>query len=232
MTAALLQAGDVHKTFGTGAAAFDAIKGVSLTIEEGDTVAVVGPSGSGKSTLMHLLAALDRPTDGTVLYRGTALDTASQRELDVIRNTEFGFVFQQFHLDEGATVRENVETPLVVAGVPRARRRGRALHALDRLGLADRIDERAGALSGGQKQRVALARAIVNQPRVVFADEPTGALDQVTGQSVESLLFDLNETEGITLVIVTHSPDLAARCSRRLRIVDGRLMELTGQVGA
>jgi len=227
---ALLEAVDLRRTFGTGQAAFEAVKGVSLRIEEADTVAIVGPSGSGKSTLMHMLAALDSPSGGDVRYRGRSLADASERQVDGVRNSEFGFVFQHFHLDEGASVLENVATPLMIAGGPPQERRPRVVQALERLGLADRVDERAGALSGGQKQRVALARAIVNRPRVLFADEPTGALDQATGDSVTQLLFDLNETEGITLVIVTHSSELAERCSRQLRIVDGRLTELPAGV--
>ena len=223
---ALLEAVDLRRTFGTGQAAFEAVKGVSLRIDEADTVAIVGPSGSGKSTLMHMLAALDSPSGGDVRYRGRSLADASERQVDGVRTSEFGFVFQHFHLDESASVLENVATPLMIAGGPPQERRPRVVQALERLGLADRVDERAGALSGGQKQRVALARAIVNRPRVLFADEPTGALDQATGDSVTQLLFDLNETEGITLVIVTHSSELAERCSRQLRIVDGRLTEL------
>lgn len=232
MTAALLQAADLRKTFGTGPAALEAIKGVNLTIEEGDTVAVEGPSGSGKSSLMHLIAALDKPSDGAVHYRGTELNLASSRTLDRIRNTEFGFVFQQFYLDESASVMENVATPLQIRGIRSRERRQRVLQALDRLGLVDRVDDRTGNLSGGQKQRVALARAIVNRPRIIFADEPTGALDQSTGQTVIELLFDLNLTEGITLVIVTHSPDLAHLCSRRVKIIDGQLTEPAGEVNS
>ena len=207
----LLEAVDLRRTFGTGQAAFEAVKGVSLRIDEADTVAIVGPSGSGKSTLMHMLAALDSPSGGDVRYRGRSLADASERQVDGIRNSEFGFVFQHFHLDESASVLENVATPLMIAGGPPQERRPRVVQALERLGLADRVDERASA--------------IVNRPRVLFADEPTGALDQATGDSVTQLLFDLNETEGITLVIVTHSSELAERCSRQLRIVDGRLTE-------
>lgn len=229
MAEVLLQASNIRKTFGKGQVAFDAVRDATLSIDEGDTVAVVGPSGSGKSTLMHLMAALDRPSGGSVRYRGTELNDVTSRQLDHVRNTEFGFVFQQFHLDEGGSVLENVETPLLVKGTPPRQRRERVLQSLDRLGLADRVDNKAGNLSGGQKQRVALARAIVSRPRVIFADEPTGALDQSTGQTVVQLLFDLNRTEGITLVIVTHSSELAEQCSRRVEIVDGRLAELSGE---
>lgn len=223
MTGPLLQARGLRKTFGKGQAAFEALQGVSLDIQEGDTTAIVGPSGSGKSTLMHLLAGLDVPTAGAVEYRGRPLSDASPSELDRIRNTEFGFVFQHFHLDEAASVLENVAMPLTIAGMAPDERRARVACALTRLGLEERIDERAGVLSGGQKQRVALARAIVNRPRAVFADEPTCALDQATGHTVTDLMFDLNLTEGITLVIVTHANDLAERCSQQFRIVDGAL---------
>lgn len=230
MTAALLQAADLRKTFGTGPGAVEAVKGVNLSIEEGDSVAVVGPSGSGKSTLMHLMAALDRPSGGMVRYDGTELDKAPSRRLDRIRNTEFGFVFQHFYLEEGASVLENVGTPLQIRGVPPRERRKRVLQALDRLALSDRVDHKAGMLSGGQKQRVAMARAIVNRPRIIFADEPTGALDQATGQAVIDMLFGLNQSERITLVIVTHNVELADQCSRSVEIVDGRLTEMAREV--
>lgn len=223
MSSPILQASDLQKVYGAGESRFHALRGVSLDIAEAETLAIVGPSGSGKSTLMHVLAALDKPDGGAVRFQGQDLGGLRQGELDALRNQEFGFVFQQFHLDEGASVLENVAMPLMVSRVPRRDRRGMVLAALERLGLSDRIDDRAGNLSGGQRQRVAIARAIVNRPRVLFADEPTGALDRENGDKVARLLFDLHEQDGLTLVMVTHSGDLAERCGRQVSILDGRL---------
>lgn len=223
MSNPILQASDLQKVYGAGESQFHALRGVSLDIAEAETLAIVGPSGSGKSTLMHVLAGLDKPDGGAVRFQGQDLGGLRQGELDALRNQEFGFVFQQFHLDEGASVLENVAMPLMVSRVPRRDRRGMVLAALERLGLADRIDERAGNLSGGQRQRVAIARAIANRPRVLFADEPTGALDRENGDKVARLLFDLHEQDGLTLVMVTHSGDLAERCGRQVSILDGRL---------
>lgn len=225
MSSPILQASDLQKVYGAGESRFHALRGVSLDIAEAETLAIVGPSGSGKSTLMHVLAALDRPDGGTVGFRDQDLGALTQRELDTLRNREFGFVFQQFHLDEGASVMENVAMPLMVGRIPRRDRREAVLQALEPLGLGGRIDERAGNLSGGQRQRVAIARAIVNRPRVLFADEPTGALDQENGEKVARLLFDLHEQYGLTLVMVTHSGELAERCGRQVSILDGRLSD-------
>lgn len=213
------------KTYGRGSTRFDALRGVSLRIEEGESVAITGKSGSGKSTLMHILALLDEPTTGDVLLHGGDVAGLSRRAVNAVRNATFRFVFQQFFLIPGASVLENVVLPLKIAGVPPRERRRRGLEALDALGMADKARNRATDLSGGQKQRVVIARALVNEPSIIFADEPTGNLDSATGAVVEDILFDLNSSRGITLVVVTHEPALAERCDRRILIHDGLLVE-------
>lgn len=224
MTHHLIEALDLTRAFGAGETRFEALRGVSVQIAEGDSLAIAGESGSGKSTLLHILGALDRPDAGEVRYDGATLTGMSTRETDALRNAQFGFVFQQFYLDERATVLENVALPMTIAGVPRAERRERVREVLVRLSLDKRIDERAGRLSGGQRQRVAIARALAGRPRVLFADEPTGALDTENGEAVAKFLFELNEQDGITLVLVTHSRDLADRCARQITIRDGQLV--------
>ena len=218
----LLAARDIRKSYGRGAARFDALTGVSLAVHAGESIAIVGKSGSGKSTLMHLLALLDQPDDGTLLVSDADSTQLSVRQLNRLRNEDFGFVFQQFFLTPNATVLENVVLPLKIAGIGAKQRRARGMVVLEQLKMADKAGNKAVTLSGGQKQRVVIARALVNNPKVIFADEPTGNLDTVTGALVEDLLFSLNQVHGITLVIVTHDPDLAARCDRQLFIRDGR----------
>ena len=225
MATPILQVDDLHKTYGRGATRFDALKGVSFEVREGESLAIVGKSGSGKSTLMHLLALLDQPTTGTVRLAGRDAGTLRGRELNRARNRTFGFVFQQFFLTSNASVLENVILPLKIAGVGRAERRRRGLAALAQLEHEDKARNRASDLSGGQKQRVVIARALVNSPQVIFADEPTGNLDSATGAVVEDILFDLNREQGITLIIVTHDEELAARCDRRIHMRDGLLVE-------
>jgi putative ABC transport system ATP-binding protein len=222
MNRILLEATEITRSYGRGAARFDALKGVDLRIREGESVAIVGKSGSGKSTLMHLLALLDQPDEGTMEVAGADTSTLNARQVNRIRNQDFGFVFQQFFLTPNATVLDNVVLPLQIAGVPRRERTARGMAVLEQLELADKAKNKAVDLSGGQKQRVVIARALVNDPKVIFADEPTGNLDTATGRLVEDLLFALNEERGITLVIVTHDLDLAARCARRVFIQDGR----------
>lgn len=217
----VLRAQALTRTYGKGDTAFRALRGVDVAVARGESVAIVGRSGSGKSTLMHLLALLDRPSSGRVEVHGTDASTLSGRELNRVRNAEFGFVFQQFFLTAGQTVFENVSLPLVIAGVAPKERRRRTLEALDSLGLADKAGNRANDLSGGQKQRVVVARALVGEPSVIFADEPTGNLDSATGAQVEDILFGLRRDRGITLVVVTHDHELAARCDRSVTIADG-----------
>jgi putative ABC transport system ATP-binding protein len=224
MSVPILAAQDLTKTYGRGPDRFDALKGVSLEIGRGDSVAIVGKSGSGKSTLMHLLALLDTPGGGQVHVDGTDAKTLSGRRLNALRNTMFGFVFQQFFLNPGSSVLENVVLPLKIAGVGSRERRARGMAVLEQLELGDKARNKAGNLSGGQKQRVVIARALINSPQVLFADEPTGNLDTATGRIVEDILFDLNANHGITLITVTHDHDLAARFNRRLYIRDGLLI--------
>ena len=225
MTQPVLSITDLTKVYGSGPNRFDALKGVTLDVAEGESVAIVGKSGSGKSTLMHIMALLDSPTTGSLVVDGHPAATLRGRELNELRNRTFGFVFQQFFLTPNASVLENVMLPLVIAGVRPAERKRRARAALAQLELADKAGNKATDLSGGQKQRVVIARALVNNPRIIFADEPTGNLDSATGATVEDMLFTLNREQGITLVIVTHDEDLAARCDRQVYLRDGLIVD-------
>lgn len=225
MTASVLSVRDLRKHYGTGANRFDALKGLTLDIAEGESIAIVGKSGSGKSTLMHILALLDTPSSGSVIIDGTNAGQLKGRRLNELRNRTFGFVFQQFFLTPNASVLENVMLPLKIARVGSSDRKRRAHEALHRLELDDKARNKATNLSGGQKQRVVIARALVNNPRIIFADEPTGNLDSATGAVVEDMLFELNREQGITLVIVTHDEDLAARAGRRIYLRDGEIVD-------
>jgi putative ABC transport system ATP-binding protein len=211
---------NLSKTYGKKTAAFRALKDIDLEIGEGESVAIIGKSGSGKSTLMHLLALLDKPTSGSIYINGVNSTKLSTRQLNKMRNRYFGFVFQQFFMNANDTVLNNVLLPLKISGTRRRTRKKLAMEALKTVGLEDKANNKATNLSGGQKQRVCIARAIVNNPKIIFADEPTGNLDSNTGAKVEKLLFDLNK-KGVTLVIVTHDEDLAKKCQRQIRIVDG-----------
>ncbi|MFC0682777.1 ABC transporter ATP-binding protein [Lysobacter korlensis] len=229
---ALLEAHEIRRSYGRGTARFDALKGVSLRIGVGESVAIVGKSGSGKSTLMHLLALLDHPDGGSLTVDGGDAAKLGTRELNRLRNKDFGFVFQQFFLTPNATVLDNVVLPLKIAGVGRRERKARGMAVLTQLELSDKARNKAVTLSGGQKQRVVIARALVNNPRVIFADEPTGNLDSATGRLVEDILFSLNKVHGITLVVVTHDSELAARCDRQLFLRDGREVPAPELAGA
>lgn len=231
MSDSILSARDVRKSYGKGSTRFEALKGVNLAVRAGESVAIVGKSGSGKSTLMHLLALLDEPDSGTLEVEGTEAKALSAKEINKLRNQYFGFVFQQFFLTPNTSVLENVILPLKIAGIPSRERRERGMAVLKLLDLADKAKEKAINLSGGQKQRAVIARALINNPKVIFADEPTGNLDSVTGRMVEDLLFALNKEQGITLIVVTHDAELASRCDRQIFIRDG-LQDVTGQTGA
>ncbi|WP_159499682.1 ABC transporter ATP-binding protein [Microbacterium sp. 18062] len=227
MSIPILEARDIHKAYGRGQARFEALKGVSLQVVAGESIAIVGKSGSGKSTLMHLLALLDAPDGGELLVEGQDAAGIGARQVSRLRNEDFGFVFQQFFLIPNASVLENVVLPLKIAGAGARERKERGMAALEQLELADKAKNRATNLSGGQKQRVVIARALVADPKVIFADEPTGNLDTATGLLVEDILFDLNRERGITLVIVTHDPELAARCDRQVFVRDGLIESLS-----
>jgi putative ABC transport system ATP-binding protein len=213
----------ISKTYRTGEVEVHALVDVDLMVEKGEMVAIMGPSGSGKSTLMNVLGCLDRPTKGSYLFEGREVATLPKRELSLLRLSAFGFVFQGFQLIARTSALDNVALPLVYADVPPGQRRQRAQEALERVGLAGREGSTASQLSGGQQQRVAIARALVNRPRLILADEPTGALDTRTSVEVLGLLQSLYKT-GITIVIVTHEPDIAAYADRRLVMRDGRIL--------
>ncbi len=226
----ILRLDDVGKVYRSGSLEVAAVRGVSLTVEEGEFVAIMGPSGSGKSTLMHVIGCLDTPTSGTYQLAGEDVSTMHENALADVRNRRIGFVFQQFNLLSTMSAWRNVELPLVYAGLPRAERKRRAVDALARVGLADRVDHRPGELSGGQQQRVSVARALVTDPQLILADEPTGNLDSTATADVLDL-FDELQAQGRTIVLITHEHDVAARAQREVHMRDGRLLEV-GRVAA
>jgi putative ABC transport system ATP-binding protein len=215
----------VRKVYGSGEAEVVALSDLSMRVDQGEYLAVMGTSGSGKSTAMNIIGCLDRPSSGSYRLNGTAVEQLNDDQLADLRNRELGFVFQQFHLLPELTALENVMLPMVYAGVPATERRERALAALERVGLSTRVNNRPNQLSGGQQQRVAVARAIINQPNLLLADEPTGALDSRTTDEVLDLFDELHRQQGMTILLVTHEHHVAERAERVVHFHDGRLVE-------
>ncbi|MGI8641439.1 MAG: ABC transporter ATP-binding protein [Pyrinomonadaceae bacterium] len=219
----MLEAINLSKTFTSDSVDYEVLKNINLEIKAGECAAIIGKSGSGKSTLMHLLACLDTPTAGSVMFEGADFSTLTEKERDLLRNQKFGFVFQQFFLNGQETVFENVVLPMRIRGATQYRLTKDAMDALEAVGLKDKEEKRAKDLSGGEKQRVCIARALVGNPQVIFADEPTGNLDSNTSEAIEDMLFRLNKNKGITLIVVTHDEDLAAKCERVIEMKDGEI---------
>ena len=219
----LIQLIDIYKRYGVGDAAFDALQGITLSINQGEFVAVMGPSGSGKSTCMNIVGALDTPSAGTYLFKGVPVNQMTQDQRALLRRKYFGFVFQGFNLLPRTTALENVELPLLYRGMAAQDRHELAREALDRVGLLPWEHHTPAELSGGQQQRVAIARAIVSKPLLLLADEPTGSLDSKRSVEIMELLRELNESDGITIGLVTHEPDMAAYAKRIVQFRDGRL---------
>ena len=220
----ILNLQNIYKDYQQEKLVVPVLKDVSLTVEEGEYVAIMGPSGSGKTTLMNIIGCLDRPTSGTYELAGENVLKLKDRELSDLRLKSIGFVFQSFQLMPRESAVENVALPLSYAGVRKKERRDRATKALERVGLGDRVNFRPTQLSGGQKLRVAIARAMVNHPKILLADEPTGALDSKSGEQIMELFDSLNE-EGVTIVMITHDPKIAAKAKRIIRIIDGEIYE-------
>jgi len=227
---ALIRLQGVTKVFGTGVAAMHALRGIDLSINPGEFVAVMGPSGSGKSTCMNILGCLDTPTSGTFWFEGLDVGRLSRDQLALIRRHYLGFIFQGFNLLNRTSALENAELPLIYRGVPSAERRRRAHEALAAVGLEGWEHHTPGELSGGQQQRVAIARAIVTEPKVLLADEPTGNLDSARSKEVMELLTNFNRDRGLTVIMVTHEPDMAVYASRRIHFLDG-LIDTTANQG-
>ena len=217
---------NLHKIYGSKKNQFEAVKGIDLEIQEGDSIAIIGKSGSGKSTLMHILAGLDRPSTGSITYNDKDLSSLNGKKLAAFRNQNIGFVFQQFFMQPNFSVLENVILPLKIRGMSVNARREKGMQALEMVEMKEKAQSKANDLSGGQKQRVCIARALVTEPSIIFADEPTGNLDTQTGNNIIDLLFKLNKEKGITLIIVTHDEDLAALCKRKVQIQDGKVVTI------
>lgn len=222
----MIEVKNISKVYGRKENVFVALKDVNLSIPKGSTVAITGKSGSGKSTLMHIMSGIDHPNGGQVLIDGVDLHSMKKKQMDRFRAEEMSFIFQAFFVEANQSCYQNVALPLEIAEVPVRRRRTLVEKALGRVELADKIDAKAKDLSGGQKQRLAIARAIVNKPKIIFADEPTGNLDSATGDKIVQLLFELNRTLGCTICIVTHDDELAKRCKIQVKIKDGEILHV------
>ncbi|MCA9341495.1 ABC transporter ATP-binding protein [Candidatus Saccharibacteria bacterium] len=223
---AMIEVKNISKVYGKKSNKFQALTDVSFSIPKGASVAIVGKSGSGKSTLMHVMSGLDRPDSGLIIIDKQNILELKNKAVDLFRAQEIGFIFQSFFVQANESVADNVSLPLEIAQVDRAKREQKINTALKSVDLFDKIKNKAKDLSGGQKQRLAIARAIVNEPGIVFADEPTGNLDSATGDKIEDLLFELNKKNKVTLIIVTHDSDLAKKCDMRIHIRDGRVTKI------
>lgn len=221
----MLKAVDIHKTYNVGPTKIDVLKGISLEVERGELLAVVGASGSGKSTLMHMLGLLEQPTSGDYYIEGEKISYDNDQELSSLRNRKIGFVFQQYYLLPRLTALDNVGIPLVYRGMKDTEIKERSMALLKKLEMADRAGHKPDEMSGGQQQRVAIARALVGNPSLILADEPTGALDTHTGQEIMNIFRNLNEEEGITIIVITHDPKIAAQCKRREELSDGLIVK-------
>lgn len=226
----MIEVKNVTKTYGKKQNAFLALDNVSFTIPDGASVAILGKSGSGKSTLMHAMSGLDRPETGEVIVDGEDILKLKTKQVDKFRANKIGFIFQSFFVQANETVSDNVSLPLEIAELSRGVRKKKIHAALESVDLMEKVNNKAKNLSGGQKQRLAVARAIVNEPQIIFADEPTGNLDSVTGEKVEDMLFGYNKKNGVTLIIVTHDADLASKCDIQIRIKDGKIESIKDTV--
>lgn len=225
----IIELSDIFKSYQNGKMDVPVLHGVSLSIEEGEYVAIMGASGSGKSTLMNIIGFLDRPTKGSYLFEGTNIFGYNDRDLSDLRLNKIGFVFQSFHLLPGQTALDNVMLPLQYAGVPKKQRKAKAFEMLEKVGLGDRANFKPNQLSGGQCQRVAIARAMVNSPSILLADEPTGALDSKSGEQIMELFKQLND-EGVTIVMITHEAEIAEHAKRTIHIKDGLIIQSDKEV--
>lgn len=228
----MIEVNNISKVYGKKSQQFTALDGVSFSVADGSSVAIVGKSGSGKSTLMHVMSGLDRVSSGEIIINGRAIGTMKQKAIDSFRSQEIGFIFQSFFVQANETCYDNVALALEIAGVRGTARKKRVLEALQQVELEDKVKQKAKNLSGGQKQRLAIARAIVNKPKILFADEPTGNLDSSTGDTIEKLLFGINKKMRSMLIIVTHDEELAQKCDMRLYLKDGKLQKTTVKKGA
>ncbi|MEO8863165.1 MAG: ABC transporter ATP-binding protein [Candidatus Saccharimonadales bacterium] len=226
----MIEVENLSKVYGKKESVFTALDDISFSIPDGARVAIIGKSGSGKSTLMHVMSGLDRPTSGSVTIDGSRLAKMKTKAVDSFRATKMSFIFQSFFVEGIQTCYQNVMLPLEIAKVGRRKRKQMVRSALEAVELPDKLNSRANDLSGGQKQRLAIARAIVNKPKLIFADEPTGNLDSVTGDKIIKLLFDINEKLGSTLIIVTHDHELAAKCQIRIELKDGKVTKIVNDL--